>query len=84
MRSNPLRSNPPPAAAPSMPDQLNQLADLHERGALTDDEFATAKARLLGGVSPEQAAGNARIDGDEHLATAALQIVSIIWAPPNS
>jgi len=36
------------------------------------------------GVSPEQAAGNARIDGDEHLATAALQIVSIIWAPPNS
>ena len=37
-----------PAAAPSMPDQLNQLADLHEKGALTDDEFATAKARLLG------------------------------------
>ena len=38
-----------PAAAPSMPDQLNQLAALHEQGALTDDEFATAKARLLGG-----------------------------------
>ena len=37
-----------PAAAPSMPDQLNQLAALHEQGALTDDEFATAKARLLG------------------------------------
>ncbi|HWM99179.1 MAG TPA: SHOCT domain-containing protein [Streptosporangiaceae bacterium] len=37
-----------PAAAPSMPDQLNQLAALHEKGALTDDEFATAKARLLG------------------------------------
>jgi len=36
------------------------------------------------GVTPEQAAENARIDGDEHLATAALQIVSIIWAPPNS
>ena len=49
MRSNRQGSNPPPAAAPSMPDQLNQLADLHERGALTDDEFATAKARLLGG-----------------------------------
>ena len=31
-----------------MPDQLSQLADLHEKGALTDDEFATAKARLLG------------------------------------
>jgi len=36
------------AAAPSMPDQLSQLAALHEQGALTDDEFATAKARLLG------------------------------------
>ncbi|HEU0166412.1 MAG TPA: SHOCT domain-containing protein [Chloroflexota bacterium] len=29
--------------------QLNQLAILHEQGALTDDEFATAKARLLSG-----------------------------------
>ena len=38
-----------PAAAPSMPDQLNQLAALHEQGALTDDEFAAAKARLPGG-----------------------------------
>lgn len=38
-----------PAAAASMPDQLKQLAALHEQGALTDDEFATAKARLLGG-----------------------------------
>jgi len=37
-----------PATAPSMPDQLKQLAALHEQGALTDDEFATAKARLLG------------------------------------
>jgi hypothetical protein len=37
-----------PAAAPSMPDQLSQLAALHEQGALTDDEFATAKAKLLG------------------------------------
>jgi hypothetical protein len=31
-----------------MPDQLSQLAALHEQGALTDDEFATAKAKLLG------------------------------------
>ena len=30
-------------------DQLKQLAALHEQGALTDDEFTTAKARLLGG-----------------------------------
>ena len=49
----PATPDPPsqevPAAAPSIPDQLNQLAALREQGALTDDEFAAAKARLLGG-----------------------------------
>jgi phospholipase/lecithinase/hemolysin len=39
----------PRAAGPSMADQLNQLADLHKQGVLSDDEFATAKAKLLGG-----------------------------------
>jgi len=45
---------PPPAAAPSpapsspMIDQLNQLAALHQQGVLTDDEFAAAKAKLIG------------------------------------
>ncbi len=38
----------PPAAGPSRLDQLNQLTALHEQGALTDDEFAAAKAKLLG------------------------------------
>ena len=37
-----------PAPAPSMLDQLNQLAALHEQGALSDDEFSSAKAKLLG------------------------------------
>ncbi|MGN6792057.1 MAG: SHOCT domain-containing protein [Streptosporangiaceae bacterium] len=32
-----------------MSDQLAQLSTLHQQGALTDDEFATAKSRLLGG-----------------------------------
>jgi hypothetical protein len=36
------------AAAPTMADQLNQLADLHNQGVLNDDEFAAAKAKLLG------------------------------------
>jgi hypothetical protein len=41
---------PAPAAAPSpMIDQLNQLATLHQQGILSDDEFAAAKAKLLGG-----------------------------------
>lgn len=49
----PPQQAPPPAAAPAqsspMIDQLNQLAALHQQGVLTDDEFAAAKARLLGG-----------------------------------
>ena len=36
-------------AGPSMADQLNQLADLHNQGVLSDSEFAAAKAKLLGG-----------------------------------
>jgi Short C-terminal domain len=38
----------PPAQGPSMIDQLNQLNDLRQQGALTDEEFAAAKAKLLG------------------------------------
>jgi len=42
---------PPPAqeAGPSMADQLQQLADLHASGVLSDEEFAAAKAKLLAG-----------------------------------
>jgi hypothetical protein len=42
---------PAPAAAPAaspMLDQLNQLAALHQQGILSDEEFAAAKAKLLG------------------------------------
>ena len=35
-------------ASPSVMDQLNQLTALHEKGALSDEEFATAKAKILG------------------------------------
>ena len=31
-----------------MMDQLSQLGDLHNQGVLTDEEFAAAKAKLLG------------------------------------
>jgi Short C-terminal domain len=49
---------PPPApvaAAPAPPapvdptvEKISQLAQLHANGALTDEEFAAAKARALG------------------------------------
>lgn len=31
-------------------DELNKLAELHARGVLSDEEFAQAKARVLGGA----------------------------------
>jgi uncharacterized protein (TIGR03083 family) len=33
------------------------------------------------GITPDQAAGRARVEGDQRLAAAALDIVSIIWSP---
>jgi hypothetical protein len=42
----------PPAPAPSSPDttsELERLASLHDSGALSDEEFASAKQNVLGG-----------------------------------
>ena len=43
---------PPPAPAPAeggdMTAELERLATLRNQGVLTDDEFAAAKAKLLG------------------------------------
>jgi len=42
---------PPAAAAPQEDDstaQLQNLAQLHSQGVLTDEEFAAAKAKILG------------------------------------
>lgn len=37
----------PDAAQGSMLDQLGRLTAMHDKGALTDDEFGRAKAKLL-------------------------------------
>ena len=50
------RRAPPPAAAPAPADpsasidyaELEQLGKLHADGTLTDEEFAAAKAKILG------------------------------------
>jgi hypothetical protein len=38
--------------SPSLVDDLNRLVELREQGHLTDEEFATAKAALLGNPAP--------------------------------
>jgi hypothetical protein len=43
----PPAAAPAPAADDSMA-QLEQLADLHTKGILTDEEFAAKKAQILG------------------------------------
>jgi hypothetical protein len=42
---------PPPAAPPASFDynELERLGKLHADGTLTDEEFAAAKAKILGG-----------------------------------
>jgi hypothetical protein len=46
---------PPQAAPPAEPsasidyDELSKLGQLHADGTLTDEEFAAAKAKVLGG-----------------------------------
>jgi uncharacterized membrane protein len=44
------RSAPMPAVGTSGEgvDRLKELSDMHDRGALSDDEFAAAKRKLLG------------------------------------
>jgi hypothetical protein len=41
---------PPPPAAPAEDpiEQLKKLAELHDQGILTDEEFAAQKAKILG------------------------------------
>jgi hypothetical protein len=46
----PAAEAPAPAAAPEDPtvQKITELAQLHASGALTDEEFAAAKAKALG------------------------------------
>lgn len=41
-----MAAAPAPAADPF--EQIEKLSKLHEEGALTDEEFAAAKAKILG------------------------------------
>lgn len=43
----------------SLSDELHQLGELHQRGVLSDDEFARAKAKVLNGTAPPAASSSA-------------------------
>ena len=47
--AGPVRRAPAAAAAtpPTVPEQLQQLADLRDRGVITAEEFEAKKAQLL-------------------------------------
>jgi hypothetical protein len=45
------------AQAPSTADELAKLADLHQRGVITDDDYRQAKARVLQAPSVAAPAG---------------------------
>jgi len=47
-QQQPAQQAPAPAPSSPMVSQLNELAALHKQGVLTDDEFAAAKAKLIG------------------------------------
>jgi hypothetical protein len=48
--AQPAAAPPPAASAPATDStaELERLAKLHESGALTDEEFAAAKSKVLG------------------------------------
>ena len=48
------------ADAPSTADELAKMADLRDRGTISEEEFAQAKARLLG--TPAAEAGEAKVN----------------------
>jgi len=46
----PEAAAPAQTSPPSLADRLRELAALHQEGILSDDEFASAKAKLLSGL----------------------------------
>jgi phage shock protein PspC (stress-responsive transcriptional regulator) len=39
-------------------DELSKLSELHQRGVLSEEEFAQAKARVLGGIGGASSGGS--------------------------
>ena len=54
------------ASSPSTADELAKLADLRDRGTISEQEFAQAKARLLGAEEGAQATVTADSNAARH------------------
>jgi len=46
--SQPQQAGAPAGGGPNVTAELNRLAELHNSGVLSDEEFAAAKRKLLG------------------------------------
>ena len=69
--ANDYQAQAQPAPPPPDPyDQIEHLAQLHDSGALTDEEFATAKAKIL---DPELDGIVRRLRTDRHDRNRGLQ-----------
>ena len=45
----------PPSTGASLAEEIRQLADLHQQGILSDEEFSAAKSKLVGSPEPRAA-----------------------------
>jgi hypothetical protein len=54
------------ASSPSTADELAKLADLRDRGTISEQEFAQAKARLLGATEGTRATATADSNAARH------------------
>lgn len=83
-KRRPTPAAPPLPAAPmaSVADEVAKLSELHSRGALDDDEFARAKARLIEHGGTPTASKAARVDAPE--AVRGVQEIVRNWTHPIS
>jgi hypothetical protein len=66
----------------SMSDELQKLEELHRRGALSDEEFAQAKALVLGGTPPNSATArqdlDPTVDPDRDVTPGRLRVMQLL------
>lgn len=62
----------------SVSDELGKLGDLHQRGMLSDDEFARAKARVLNGTNCQDASSPGYTTGAQRSAAPPVNAINAL------